>query len=98
LNQFGKKIKELRLKFGLLQNDVASELNIDAPMLSKIENGTRQIRREQISILEKMFNKNKDELLVLWLSDRILDVIKDERLANKAIELADKNINIKNNI
>ncbi|MFN6374629.1 MAG: helix-turn-helix domain-containing protein [Chitinophagia bacterium] len=98
MNQFGKKIKELRLKFGLLQNDVASELNIDAPMLSKIENGTRQIRREQISILEKMFNKNKDELLVLWLSDRILDVIKDERLANKAIELADKNINIKNNI
>lgn len=41
----------------------------------------RQLKREQIAVLSKILNANKDELLTLWLADQIYDVINDEKLA-----------------
>ena len=38
---FGKKIKELREKRGLVQRQLSAALEIDTPMYSKIERGER---------------------------------------------------------
>ena len=92
MNQFGIRIKELRNKKGLLQKHIASKLDIDTPMLSKIERGERKAKREQIAILAKVFFTDKDELLALWLADQIYDVIKDEDVALKAIQVAEDGI------
>lgn len=92
MNQFGEKIKELRLQKGLLQQEVALKLLIDAPMLSKIEKGMRQIKREQIPQIADILKFNSDELLTLWLADQIYAVVKDEKLAKEAIQAAEKKI------
>lgn len=93
MNQFGEKIKKLRLRQGLLQQEVASKLEIDAPMLSKIEKGIRQLKREQVPQIGEILKARCDELMTLWLADQIYAVVKDEKLANEAMQVAEKSIN-----
>jgi len=94
-NQFGERLKQLRVQNNLLQRQVASILEIDTPMLSKIEKGLRQLKREQIPVLAKMLKANADELQTIWLADQIYAVVKGEKFANEAIQVAEKNIKIK---
>ena len=51
----GKRIRELRNKNGVLQRQLASLLEIDTPMLSKIERGDRRAKRAQIVRLANYF-------------------------------------------
>ena len=62
-NQFGDKIRQLREANNLLQRQVASKLEIDTPMLSKIERGDRKAKKEQVLIFAKLFNTEKRLLL-----------------------------------
>lgn len=93
MNQVGAMIRAQRLKLGLLQQDVAAKLDMDAPMLSKIEKGLRQIKREQLFQLSAILKLNEADLQTLWIADQIFSVIKDEKHANEAIQLVDKKIN-----
>ncbi|MBS1776594.1 MAG: helix-turn-helix transcriptional regulator [Bacteroidetes bacterium] len=94
-NQFGSKIKELRETNGLLQRQVASQLEIDTPMLSKIERGERKAKKEQVLQFAKLYKADNNELLTLWLADQIYDVIKDEDVASKAMDVAQEELKIK---
>lgn len=85
-NQFGSKIKELREANGLLQRQVASQLEIDTPMLSKIERGERKAKKGQVLQFAKMYKADKDELITLWLADQLYDVIEGEALADEALK------------
>lgn len=95
LYTLGEIIKSKRLKIGLLQSDVAVKLGIDAPLLSKIEKGFRQLKREQIPTIAHILKADVDELLTLWLSDQIYAVVKDEKLANEAIQVTEEKIRFK---
>lgn len=86
MSRFGRYIKQLREQKGLLQKHVASKLDVDTPMLSKIERGERNAQRLQVILLSKILETSEDDLLCLWLSDKILDIIKDEKVAIKALE------------
>lgn len=88
-NQFGDKIRQLREAHNLLQRQVASELEIDTPMLSKIERGDRKAKKEQVLIFAKLFNAEKDMLLTLWLADQVYDLVKDEENATDALKVAE---------
>jgi len=92
MNHFGDKIKELREQKGLLQKHIASQLDIDTPMLSKIERGERKAKREQVPIFAKALTADKDDLLSLWLADQIYNVVKDEDVALRAIHVAEKEL------
>lgn len=92
MNQFGDTIKNLREKQGLLQRQVATHLEIDTPMLSKIERGERSAKREQVVILAEVFKQPVNVLLSLWLADKVYDVVKDEEVALKAIQVAEEQI------
>lgn len=89
---FGKKIKELREKQGLLQRQLAAVLEIDTPMFSKIERGDRRAKRGQVITLAQQFKVDERELLTLWLADRILDALDgdDDKLKQEAIKVAQK--------
>ena len=93
--QFGDRIRELRTKQKLLLRQVASKLDVDTSIVSKMEKGDRPIKKEQINILSEILKVNKDELLILWLADQLYDVVKDEKLANEALKLAEQKINFK---
>ena len=89
----GDKIKELREEHGVLQRQLAALLDIDTPMFSKIEHGDRYAKRTQVIQLAEYFNIDKNELLTLWLADKVLDAIEDEdELKRKAIEVAQERI------
>lgn len=89
--QFGDRIRKLRTSKKLLLRHVASKLDVDSSIISKIERGERPIKKEQIAVLAEILDADKDELLTLWLADQVYDVIKDEAVANKALkQVSDK--------
>lgn len=45
---------------------------MDTAQLSKIEEGLRQLKREQIPIFAEILKANSDELLTLWLFDKFM--------------------------
>ena len=91
----GQKIKELRLENGVLQRQLASLLEIDTPMFSKIERGDRRAKRIQVIQIANYFNVDEKELLTLWVADKILDAVKDEEeLKSDAIKVAQSSINL----
>ena len=91
-NQFGEKIRELRESSRLLQRQIASRLEIDTPMLSKIERGERKAKKEQVPLFAKLLNASKDELLTLWLADQVVEVLQDEDLALQAMQVAEEEV------
>ena len=84
--QFGDRIRELRTKQKLLLRQVASKLDVDTSIISKMERGERPIKKEQIIILAEILKVDKDELLTLWLADQLYDVLKDEKQADEALK------------
>ncbi len=82
----GKRIKELREEKGLLQRQLAAELEIDSPLYSKIERGERKAKREQVLKLANMLETDKDELLTLWLAGQVYELVKDEDVAKAAMD------------
>lgn len=82
------KIKQLREEKQLFQRQLAEVLEIDTPMYCKIERGSRPIKRAQVVALAKFLSIDETELLTLWLTDKVLEVLEDEReLTKKALEL-----------
>lgn len=89
----GQKIKELRDTHGVLQRQLASLLEIDTPMFSKIERGDRRAKRTQVIQIANYFKIDEKELLILWVADKVLDAIKDEdEFKQAAIEVANAKI------
>lgn len=89
---FADKIRQLREEKQLLQRQLASALEIDTPMYSKIERGDRPAKREQVISLAKLLSIDEQELLTLWLADKIIDVVKDEKTGISALKMAEKSI------
>ena len=85
----GQKIKELRDTHGVLQRQLASLLEIDTPMFSKIERGDRRAKRTQVIQIANYFKIDEKELLILWVADKVLDAIKGEdEFKQEAIKVA----------
>jgi HTH-type transcriptional regulator, competence development regulator len=92
LKTFGLKIRKLREEKGLLLRQVAATLEIDTALISKIERGDRKASREQVIKLAELLNVESDELLILWLSDKIVDMLEEEPLAYKALKNSEKRL------
>lgn len=93
-SKFGEHIRNLSIRQNLYLLQVAPLLQMDTAQLSKIEKGSRQLKREHISIIANALNTSSNELLTLWLADQIYDIIKDEQMATEAMQLAGENINL----
>lgn len=94
---FGEHIKQLREQNQLLQRQVASILEIDTAMLSKIERGERRAKREHIPLLANLLHSNEKELYTIWLADQVYDIIKEEDNPTEILKVAEQEINFKNN-
>ena len=94
-SQFGEKIRALREKQNLYLRQVAPLLEMDTAQLSKIEKGMRQLKREQIPIIAQILKVSSDELMTLWLADQIYAVVKDEKLANEAMQVTEEKMRFK---
>lgn len=90
MENIGQIIRRLREEKGEPLRKVAGYLDIDQAILSKIERGQRKANRKQIEKLAIYFGADKKEMLVAWLSDRILYEIIDEELGEEALKAAEE--------
>ena len=84
----GERIRELREENNILLRQLAARLEMDTAMLSKMERGERFFRKEDIFLLAEIFKKPEEELLTLWLADKILKTIQDEPFKHQAVAMA----------
>lgn len=89
---FGKRIKELRESKGLFLREVGAALELDNAFISKVENGERLLPRKHIEKLAKFFNTDINELLVLWLSDKIIELLLNEPVAEQVLKISQKRL------
>ena len=93
MTHLGQKIRELREKQNLLLRQVAAHLEVDTALMSKIERGDRKPSKQQVIKIAEFLNASEDELLTLWLADKIESTILDEpEVAYQAMKIANKNL------
>lgn len=91
---FTDKIKELRQKEQLPQRRLAAALDIDTATYCKIEKGERKARKEQVLTLASAFGVDENELLTLWLADKVTNMVAENKsVASNALSIAARSIN-----
>ena len=95
----GQIIRAKRESLGLLLRQVASYLDIDQAILSKIERNERKPSKDNIIKLAEVLKLDKEDLLVQFMSEKIAYEIADEDCASKVLKVAEQKINyIKSNL
>lgn len=94
MKTLGQILKEGRESENLLLRQVAAAVNTDTAMVSKFEKGERKPTREQINLLAVALKLNKKELLISYLSDKVVSDLAGEELAKEALKAAEKKIDI----
>jgi HTH-type transcriptional regulator, competence development regulator len=92
MDSFGDTIRKLREDKELPLRTVAAFLDIDQAILSKIERGQRKPTREQVVKLAEYFKAKENDLLVAWLSDKLVYEVEDEDIALKALQVAEEKV------
>ncbi len=92
MKNIGETLRELRESKGLLLREVGAVLSIDPTLLSKIERNDRMPTKEQVSALSEFYQDKKNEVLIAWLSDKVVYEIQDEDLALAAMKVAEQKI------
>lgn len=92
MDSLGDTIRKLREDKELPLRTVAAFLDIDQAILSKIERGQRKPTREQVVKLAAYFKVKENDLLVAWLSDKLVYEVEDEDMALKALQVAEERV------
>jgi predicted nucleotidyltransferase len=92
MDGFPEMIRKLRVEKKLPLRIVAAYLDIDQAILSKIERGKRNATRAMVLKLAAYFESNEDDLLVAWLSDKLIYELTDEQVALKALLVAEEKV------
>lgn len=74
---FGLRIRNLRKRAGLTQEQVAAELNVARPTITAIEKGERKVSAEELAILASLYECSVNDLYqegtqgtsTMWLSE-----------------------------
>ena len=92
----GEKLKELREAKGLVQRQVAAELEVDTAYVSKMESNEKPVSRSHLKKLSEFLGIEKEELLTIWLADKVYDLVKDEDVALKALSITVEELKLLN--
>jgi predicted nucleotidyltransferase len=92
MDNLGDTIRKLREDKELPLRTVAAYLDIDQAILSKMERGQRKLLREHVVKLAAYFRVKEDDLLIAWLSDKLVHEVEDEQIALKALKVAEEKI------
>ena len=88
----GGRLREIREQNKLPLRRISAILDIDVAILSKMERGERKLSKEVVLKLAEIYKCNSEELLVLYLSEKIMFEIQDELLGEKALKVAEKRV------
>jgi transcriptional regulator with XRE-family HTH domain len=88
----GQIIRAKRERLGLLLRQVASYLDIDQAILSKIERNERKPTKDNIIKLAEILKLDKEDLLVQFMSEKIAYEIAEEDCAGKVLKAAEEKV------
>lgn len=88
----GSELRNLREAEGLPLRKVAAKLDIDQSILSKIERGERKASKEQIIEIAKIFKVDEKQLLIDYMSDKVVAELVNEDYASDVLKVAEKKI------
>lgn len=88
-------IRQRREFLGLAQKEVAEALFVDVPMYSRYERGQRPLKEEHIPIIASKLKIDSTELRKMWIADKVLSVVNDEKDATDILNIVVENINDK---
>lgn len=63
MNSIGENIKQIRVKFGVNQSELAQKIGVTKAAISRYESGQREPRIEHIKAIADVFGISTDELL-----------------------------------
>lgn len=92
---FGQTIRNYREAKGLLLRQLAAALEVDTAFISKMERGEKKASRIHVEKLAIVLRVPQDELLTIWLSDKLLITLEQEPAAHNALKLTEKRLKIK---
>jgi predicted nucleotidyltransferase/plasmid maintenance system antidote protein VapI len=92
MDNLGDTIRKLREEKKLPLRTVAAYLDIDQAILSKMERGQRKLSRKHVVKLAEYFKVKEEDLLVAWLSDKLVYEVADEQIALKALQAAEEKV------
>ena len=92
LKTTGEIIREKREEKGLLLRELAASLKIDSAILSKLERGERKPTKEQLIKIAKFLDLDEKELILSWISDKIVYEIAGEEYGIEALKIAEKKV------
>jgi len=69
------------------------QTDIDVAILSKMERGERKLTKELILKLAALYKANPDQLIVDFLSEKVIYELKDEELGLRALKIAEQRLN-----
>jgi predicted nucleotidyltransferase/DNA-binding XRE family transcriptional regulator len=95
MESLGETIRRLREEKKLPLRTVAAFLDIDQAILSKIERGQRNANRELVVKLADFFKVKENDLLVSWLSDKLVYDVANEEVALEALQVAEEKVEYK---
>jgi transcriptional regulator with XRE-family HTH domain len=90
--KIGERLRRLREEKGWSLRKVAAIVDIDVAILSKMERGERRLSKDMIQKLARLYEQDTDELMVLFLSEKVIFEIGDDELAIKAMQVAKEKI------
>jgi transcriptional regulator with XRE-family HTH domain len=92
IQTIGAILRELREAKGLLLREVGAKLSLDPTILSKIEQDKRMPTKEQVKSLADFYKDQKNEVIIAWLSDKLVYEVQNEDLALQAMHVAEDKI------
>jgi transcriptional regulator with XRE-family HTH domain len=92
MKNIGDTLRALRESKGLLLREVGAELSLDPTLLSKIERNDRMPTKEQVKALSEFYEDKKNEVVIAWLSDKLVYEIQNEDLGLEAMKVAEQKI------
>lgn len=91
----GEKLKTLREGKGLVQREIAAFLEVDTAYISKVENNEKPLSRNHLSRLAEILTVPEVDLFTIWLADKVYDLLKDEAVGLRAIQIAEVELKAK---
>ena len=88
----GEKLRRIREEKELPLRKVVALLDIDVAIMSKMERGERKMTKEIVLKLADIYDYNPDDLLVSYLTDKILYEIQDEELGIEALKVSEERV------
>jgi len=92
---FGQTIRKYREAKGLLLRQLAAALEVDTAFISKMERDEKQATRIHVERLATVLKVANEELLTIWLSDKLLNTLEQEPSAYNALKLTEKRLKTK---